>query len=84
MSTSTLSRKRHKEEMYSQVNSVILSGELRQLPTNDRAGRSHPIQRITDRAMSSRQVLIHNTAGDSYELFPTCQSLQLGRPGSGA
>lgn len=25
--------------------------------------------------MSSQQVVIHNTAGDSYELFPTCHSL---------
>lgn len=38
-------------------------------------GDSEAILRITDRAMSSRQVAIHNTAGDSYELFPTCHSL---------
>lgn len=75
MSTSTLSHKCHKEEMFSEVNFTILSRELRQLPTNDKKGYSEPILRITDRAMSSQQVVIHNTAGDSYELFPTCHSL---------
>lgn len=38
-------------------------------------GESEAIVRITDRAVSSRQVAIHNTAGDSDELFPTCHSL---------
>lgn len=61
--------------MFSEVNFIILSRELRQLPTNDKKGYSEPILRITDRAMSSQQVVIHNTAGDSYELFPTCHSL---------
>lgn len=61
--------------MFSEVNFIILSRELRQLPTNDKKGYSEPILRITDRAMSSQQVAIHNTAGDSYELFPTCHSL---------
>ena len=75
MSTSTLSHKCHKEEMFSEVNFTISPGELRQLPTNDKKGYSEPILRITDRAMSSQQVVIHNTAGDSYELFPTCHSL---------
>lgn len=75
MSTSTLSHKCHKEEMFSEVNFTILSRELRQLPTNDKKGYSEPILWITDRAMSSQQVVIHNTAGDSYELFPTCHSL---------
>ncbi len=61
--------------MFSEVNFSILSRELGQLPTNDKKGYSEPILRITDRAMSSQQVVIHNTAGDSYELFPTCHSL---------
>lgn len=38
-------------------------------------GNREAILRITDRDTSSRQVAIHNTAGDSYELFPTCHSL---------
>lgn len=67
---STLSHKCHKEETFSEVNFTLLSGELGQLPTNDKKGYSEPIWWITDRAMSSQQVVIHNRAGDSCELFP--------------